>query len=304
MAKVHESEDGRGRRRWRQYRLRVDRWLWCTRLFKSRSLAAEAVGGGKVHVNGRRVKPAHAVRIGDTVTITRPGYEFECEVLKLPDAAARRRSRRPVTPKPSRPRGSREVRRAEPAGCRRSRRARLERPDKHAPARAAPPARSRLRRRSMRTTDHARQPPVHFPRGFLPHQRADRRVRRRQDLRTRSDRRRRAVQLVVVRHQRHVEFHRGRDRVAVRIHHDRRHQRVFRRARRAADLVDRGGLDRLRVPGGVRRHLLAPAGFWVDINRGMGVPDIQAAYAIFSARDCGRSADRSWRSSSASWSTW
>src|SRR3954469_16799328 len=64
--------------------LRVDRWLWCTRLFKSRSLAADAVGGGKVRVNDRRVKPAQAVRVGDTVTITRPGFEFECRVLALP----------------------------------------------------------------------------------------------------------------------------------------------------------------------------------------------------------------------------
>jgi ribosome-associated heat shock protein Hsp15 len=65
--------------------LRVDRWLWCTRMFKSRTLAAEAVAGGKVHVNGRRVKPALALRIGDRITVTRPGYEFECEVLKLPE---------------------------------------------------------------------------------------------------------------------------------------------------------------------------------------------------------------------------
>jgi ribosome-associated heat shock protein Hsp15 len=65
--------------------LRVDRWLWCTRLFKSRTLAAEAVAGGKVHVNGRRVKPALGVRVGDRVAITRAGFEFECEVLKLPD---------------------------------------------------------------------------------------------------------------------------------------------------------------------------------------------------------------------------
>lgn len=64
--------------------LRVDRWLWCTRLFKSRTVAAEAVGGGKVHVNGRRVKPAHAVKVGDTVSITRAGFEFECRVLSLP----------------------------------------------------------------------------------------------------------------------------------------------------------------------------------------------------------------------------
>jgi ribosome-associated heat shock protein Hsp15 len=64
--------------------LRIDRWLWCTRHFKSRTLAAEAVSGGKVHLNGQRVKPAHAVRVGDHVTITRPGFAFECEVLSLP----------------------------------------------------------------------------------------------------------------------------------------------------------------------------------------------------------------------------
>ncbi len=64
--------------------LRIDRWLWCTRLFKSRSLAAEAVAGGKAHLNGRRVKPSQTVRVGDTVTITRQGYQFECEVRKLP----------------------------------------------------------------------------------------------------------------------------------------------------------------------------------------------------------------------------
>lgn len=65
--------------------LRIDRWLWCTRLFKSRSQAAEAVAGGRVHVNGRRVKPALAVRVGDTVTISRTGFDFECQVLKLPE---------------------------------------------------------------------------------------------------------------------------------------------------------------------------------------------------------------------------
>ena len=64
--------------------LRIDRWLWCTRHFKSRTLAAEAVAGGKVHVNGQRVKPAHAVRVGDRLSLKRQGYDFECEVLKLP----------------------------------------------------------------------------------------------------------------------------------------------------------------------------------------------------------------------------
>ncbi len=66
--------------------LRIDRWLWCTRHFKSRTLAADAVAGGKVHLNGGRVKPAHALRVGDRVAITRPGYVFECEVLSLPRA--------------------------------------------------------------------------------------------------------------------------------------------------------------------------------------------------------------------------
>jgi ribosome-associated heat shock protein Hsp15 len=65
--------------------LRVDRWLWCTRLYKSRTLAAGAVAGGKVHLNGSRVKPAHALRVGDLVAITRPGFQFECAVLRLPD---------------------------------------------------------------------------------------------------------------------------------------------------------------------------------------------------------------------------
>jgi ribosome-associated heat shock protein Hsp15 len=64
--------------------LRIDRWLWCTRHFKSRTLAADAVSGGKVHLNGQRVKPAHALRVGDRVAITRPGFVFECEVLSLP----------------------------------------------------------------------------------------------------------------------------------------------------------------------------------------------------------------------------
>jgi ribosome-associated heat shock protein Hsp15 len=66
--------------------LRIDRWLWCTRHFKSRTLAAEAVAGGKVQLNEQRIKPAHGVRVGDRVAITRPGYVFECEVLALPRA--------------------------------------------------------------------------------------------------------------------------------------------------------------------------------------------------------------------------
>ncbi len=52
-----------------QERLRVDRWLWCARFFKTRSMAAEAVRAGHVRLNGQRVKPAHAVKVGDALTV-------------------------------------------------------------------------------------------------------------------------------------------------------------------------------------------------------------------------------------------
>ena len=49
---------------------RVDKWLWAARFFKTRSAATDAVAGGRVHVNGERVKPAKDVRVGDTVEIS------------------------------------------------------------------------------------------------------------------------------------------------------------------------------------------------------------------------------------------
>jgi ribosome-associated heat shock protein Hsp15 len=64
---------------------RIDRWLFGVRLFKSRSLAAEAVGGGRVHVNGARVRPSHSVRPGDQVTFVRGGIDFECVVAAIPE---------------------------------------------------------------------------------------------------------------------------------------------------------------------------------------------------------------------------
>jgi len=62
---------------------RIDRWLFCVRLFKSRSIAAQAVGGGRVHINGTRVKPSHAVRPGDLVSFSRGAVAFECAVVAL-----------------------------------------------------------------------------------------------------------------------------------------------------------------------------------------------------------------------------
>lgn len=63
---------------------RLDRWLFAVRLFKSRSLATEAATGGKVHLNGERVKPSRGVKPGDTVTFTRGAVVFECIVASVP----------------------------------------------------------------------------------------------------------------------------------------------------------------------------------------------------------------------------
>ena len=56
--------------------IRLDKWLWAARFFKTRALAAEAVTGGKVNINGARTKPSRAIRPGDELTIRRGSYEW------------------------------------------------------------------------------------------------------------------------------------------------------------------------------------------------------------------------------------
>ncbi len=51
-------------------RLRLDKWLWAARFFKTRSLAADAIDGGKVRLNGHPVKPAREIKAGDTLDLT------------------------------------------------------------------------------------------------------------------------------------------------------------------------------------------------------------------------------------------
>ncbi len=63
-------------------KVRLDRWLWAARFFKTRSLAAEAIDGGKVQVNGNRVKRSKMIVVGDLLRITKPPYEFAMEVLQ------------------------------------------------------------------------------------------------------------------------------------------------------------------------------------------------------------------------------
>jgi len=57
-------------------KIRIDKWLWAARFFKTRSMASQAVSGGKVHVNAARVKPAKIVLIGDEMRIRRGEVEF------------------------------------------------------------------------------------------------------------------------------------------------------------------------------------------------------------------------------------
>jgi ribosome-associated heat shock protein Hsp15 len=64
--------------------LRIDKWLWCARFFKSRAQATTAVAGGLVHVNDERVKPSRLVHIGDRIRITRDEMRIEVIVQGIP----------------------------------------------------------------------------------------------------------------------------------------------------------------------------------------------------------------------------
>ena len=64
-------------------RCRLDKWLWAARFFKTRSLAADAIDSGKVHVDGERVKVAKEVRLGAVVHIRRKELEMEVVVRGL-----------------------------------------------------------------------------------------------------------------------------------------------------------------------------------------------------------------------------
>lgn len=50
---------------------RLDKWLWAARFYKTRALASQAIDGGRVHVNGERVKPSRTIKIGDSISISR-----------------------------------------------------------------------------------------------------------------------------------------------------------------------------------------------------------------------------------------
>ena len=63
--------------------VRLDKWLWAARFYKTRALAVEAINGGHVHLNGVRPKPARAVQCGDELAIRKAGMEFVITVSGL-----------------------------------------------------------------------------------------------------------------------------------------------------------------------------------------------------------------------------
>ena len=66
-----------------QTSMRADKWLWAARFYKTRPMATAAINGGKVHVNGERVKPAKKLAAGDALTIQKGPYTFTITVERI-----------------------------------------------------------------------------------------------------------------------------------------------------------------------------------------------------------------------------
>ena len=61
---------------------RIDKWLWASRIFKTRSIAADACKNGRVTINGVNVKPSHMVKVGETVSVRKPPVTYSFRILK------------------------------------------------------------------------------------------------------------------------------------------------------------------------------------------------------------------------------
>ena len=61
---------------------RIDKWLWAARIFKTRSIAADACKNGRVTIGGVNVKPSHSVRVGETVDVRKPPVTYSFRILK------------------------------------------------------------------------------------------------------------------------------------------------------------------------------------------------------------------------------
>ncbi len=62
---------------------RVDKWLWCVRIFKSRTIATDACKGGKVKIQGEAVKPSYLLHEGQIVVVRKNGFDFQFKVVKI-----------------------------------------------------------------------------------------------------------------------------------------------------------------------------------------------------------------------------
>ncbi len=61
---------------------RIDKWLWAARIFKTRSIAADACKNGRVTINGVNVKPSHTVKAGETICVRKPPVTYSFKILK------------------------------------------------------------------------------------------------------------------------------------------------------------------------------------------------------------------------------
>ena len=71
-----------------QAQVRIDKWLWAARFYKTRSFATEAVEGGRVHVNSQRVKPSYRVKMDDCISVKKSSQRQDVRVLAITDKRA------------------------------------------------------------------------------------------------------------------------------------------------------------------------------------------------------------------------
>jgi len=79
MVRARNNEDGSAS----EERMRLDKWLWAARFFKTRQLAIDAINGGKVHLNGQRAKPGKEIGIGAKLRISKDQYTWDITVQAL-----------------------------------------------------------------------------------------------------------------------------------------------------------------------------------------------------------------------------